>query len=86
MGETADARLKRLAMRSARRGTKEMDLILGAYARDRLAEMDEAKLQLYDAMLGENDHDLYRWVTGQDTPPDRFAGLVADVAAHTRAD
>ncbi|MDJ0824703.1 MAG: succinate dehydrogenase assembly factor 2 [Rhodobacter sp.] len=85
MGESAEARMKRLAMRSGRRGIKEMDLILGAYARDRLAAMDEDALQLYDAMLSENDQDLYLWVTGQATPPHRFAGLIADIAAHARA-
>ena len=32
MTETAEARLKRMAMRSWRRGTKEMDLVLGPWA------------------------------------------------------
>ncbi|MGB7320153.1 MAG: succinate dehydrogenase assembly factor 2, partial [Albidovulum sp.] len=32
MTETDQARLKRLTMRSCRRGMKEMDLILGPYA------------------------------------------------------
>lgn len=84
MRETPQARLKRLAMRSARRGIKEMDLILGAYARDRLAAMDEAALQLYDAMLSENDQDLYQWVTGQASAPSRFADLITDISAHAR--
>ena len=35
--ETAEARLKRMAMRSWRRGTKEMDLVLGPYADASLA-------------------------------------------------
>ena len=33
MSETAEARLKRMRMRSWRRGTKEMDMILGAVFR-----------------------------------------------------
>ena len=37
MGETAEARLKRMAMRSWRRGTKEMDLVLGPFADAHLA-------------------------------------------------
>ncbi len=32
MQETAEARLKRMRMRSWRRGTKEMDLVLGPWA------------------------------------------------------
>ncbi|MCG6901042.1 MAG: succinate dehydrogenase assembly factor 2 [Rhodobacter sp.] len=80
--ETAEARLKRLQMRSARRGIKEMDLILGAFARDRLAGMSEAQLADYDALLWENDQDLYQWVTGQMAPPDRYDALISAVSRH----
>jgi antitoxin CptB len=69
-------RLKRMRMRSWRRGTKEMDLILGPYADKMLSDMDDAALDLYDALLSENDQDLYRWVTGQEAAPERFAALV----------
>ena len=82
MTETSEARLKRLTMRSQRRGIKEMDLILGAYARDRLTGMDDDALLLYDAMLAENDHDLYQWVTGQVAAPGRFSALIGDISAH----
>ena len=37
--ESAEVRLKRLTMRSWRRGTKEMDLVLGPFADARLAAM-----------------------------------------------
>ncbi len=71
MGETKQDRLKRLKMRSWRRGIKEMDLILGTYSDTELEGLDEAQLTVYDAMLSENDHDLYQWVTGQvETPPE----------------
>ena len=80
-GETRVNRLKRMMMRSQRRGIKEMDLILGAYATARLERMPTASLDLYDALLEENDQDLYQWVTGQVPAPDRFAGLIGDIAA-----
>ncbi len=78
--EGNDIRVKRLAMRSMRRGIKEMDLILSAYAGEKLSGMAEAELDLYEALLEESDHDLYRWVSGQDHAPDRFAGLIAEIA------
>lgn len=78
-GEGREARLRRLAMRSRRRGTREMDLILGAYAEARLPAMSDAELELYDSLLIENDQDLYRWVAGQDSPPERFAELINDI-------
>ena len=80
-GEPHAHRLKRLAMRSMRRGIKEMDLILSAYADARLGGMGEADLTLYDALLNENDHDLYQWVTGQGDVPAPYAALVADIQA-----
>lgn len=82
MDEIPENRLKRLAMRSHRRGTKEMDLILGRYADDRLRSMDSAGLDVYEALLEENDQDLYQWVTGQVAPPHRFQDIVETVARH----
>ena len=78
--ELYEHRLKRLKMRSMRRGIKEMDLILSAFADDHLAQMDVATLDAYDALLNENDHDLYRWVTGQESAPARFSGLISTIS------
>ena len=89
--ETPENRLKRLHMRSWRRGMKEMDLILGHFADDQLAALSADDLNLYERMLGENDQDLYLWVTariGQDTQVARdpaaamFAPLLDRIAAH----
>lgn len=63
-----------------RRGIKEMDIILSRYADDRLTALDAAQLDLYDALLSENDQDLYQWVTGQVAAPARFTDLVADIS------
>ena len=80
MGELLEHRVKRLKMRSMRRGIKEMDLILSAFADSHLEKMTEADLTLYDAMLSENDHDLYQWVTGQNAAPARFSAMISRVA------
>lgn len=63
-----------------RRGIKEMDLILSAYADASLAGMSAAALDLYDALLEENDQDLYQWVTGQQKSPDRYEVLIGNIA------
>ena len=49
--ETQEARLKRMTMRSWRRGMKEMDLILGPYADVHLAKMSAERLNLFDKLL-----------------------------------
>jgi len=80
MSEPRDVRIKRLTMRSMRRGIKEMDLILTAYAARTLQGMDDAALETYDALLHENDQDLYQWVTGQSDSPERYADLISDIS------
>ncbi|MEY8830749.1 succinate dehydrogenase assembly factor 2 [Sedimentitalea sp. XS_ASV28] len=80
MTELRETRIRRLRMRSMRRGIKEMDLILSAYAASSLAHMSTEQLDLYDALLEENDQDLYQWVTGQAATPPAFADLVGEIA------
>lgn len=79
--EDRQTRLKRLAMRSMRRGIKEMDLILPAYFSARSADMTPAELDLYEQMLEESDHDLYAWVSGHTVPDPAYADMIADVRA-----
>lgn len=74
--EEPDHRLKRLRIRSWRRGTKEMDLILGRWSDVHLATLEDGDIEVYDALLSENDHDLYQWVTGQEETPERFRALI----------
>ena len=85
MTETRENRLKRLAMRSMRRGIKEMDIILSAYARDQLDGMSDRDLDTYDGVLAENDQDLYSWVTGQTVPPDNLKEMIGRIARHAGA-
>ena len=83
--ETVEARLKRMRMRSWRRGTKEMDLILGPYADAALAQMSEADLSTYDVLLEENDQDLLPWVLGQSPAPESLAGMIEKIGLSARA-
>lgn len=85
MSETHEVRLRRLTMRSMRRGIKEMDIILSRFAQAHLAQLPVQTLDLYDALLEENDQDLYQWVTGQVAPPARFGALIGDIAAESNA-
>jgi antitoxin CptB len=83
MSETPEHRIKRLRMRSMRRGIKEMDIILMRYAEQRLETLEDAQLEVYDAFLSENDQDLYQWVTGQVPAPEPFAATVRDIVLVT---
>ncbi|WP_410218569.1 succinate dehydrogenase assembly factor 2 [Paracoccus sp. (in: a-proteobacteria)] len=90
MAETTENRLRRLHMRSWRRGMKEMDLILGHFADDTLQSLSAEELDLYERLLGENDQDLYLWVTAligsgplrDDRGPAQLAPLLQRIARH----
>jgi antitoxin CptB len=84
MTETAEARLKRLSMRSWRRGTKEMDLILGPWSDAHLAGLEEATVLIYDQLLEENDQDLMSWILGQSAPPAAIAALLTEISCWAR--
>ena len=84
MSETQEARLKRMAMRSWRRGMKEMDLILGPYADAHLAAMAEDRLVVFDKLLEENDQDLLPWVLGQNPAPGYLTELISEIGIFAR--
>ncbi|MGP6086742.1 succinate dehydrogenase assembly factor 2 [Antarctobacter jejuensis] len=77
--EDRETRLKRLQMRSMRRGTKEMDILLMRFAEARLASLDDATLDAYEALLSENDQDLYQWISGQRQGPDNHAPMIEEI-------
>ncbi|WP_372840912.1 succinate dehydrogenase assembly factor 2 [Phaeovulum sp.] len=81
MSEAHEARLKRMAMRSWRRGIKEMDLIFGPWADANLASLDAASLDLFDALLAENDQDIYPWITTATVTPPRYAAMIDEIRA-----
>lgn len=84
-----DQRLRRLRMRSWRRGMKEMDLILGPFADGPLAGLSEPMLAQYELLMAENDQDLYRWISariaGREDGPAELASLLDVIAGHAGA-
>ncbi len=82
--ETPENRLRRLRLRAWRRGTKEMDLILGPWADAHLDGLPPATLDAFEALMEENDQDLYLWVTGNTPAPEPHAELLAVIGAHAR--
>lgn len=85
MTETPEARLKRMRMRSWRRGIREMDMILGPYSDTETAKLTDEELKVYDLILEENDHDLYQWVSGAAPTPVEYLDLMTKISTHARA-
>ncbi|MEM7439190.1 MAG: succinate dehydrogenase assembly factor 2 [Pseudomonadota bacterium] len=69
MNEARDIRLKRLRLRSWRRGIKEMDLILGGFADTCLKDLLDTDLDAHEALMSEMDQDLYAWINGAQPAP-----------------
>ena len=82
MSEPLETRLKRLKMRSMRRGIKEMDIILSRFSEDCLSQMSPKALDIYEDFLEQNDQDLYQWVSGQCASAPQFQALVEDIKTH----
>lgn len=81
MSESREDRLKRLKIRSWWRGTKEMDLILGPFFDDRGGGLSPATLDAYEALLSENDQDIYLWVSGRSDIPPEHSRVVSQLRA-----
>ena len=60
--------IKRLKYRSWHRGCKETDLILGNFADSRLDTLDDGTLSIYEALLEEDDANIWEWLTGKSAP------------------
>jgi len=73
-----EIRRKRAFYRAHHRGTKELDLILGRYAKEFIAGMDEARLTLFERLLSLPDADIDQWIRGREAPSE-VAGIVAEV-------
>ena len=64
-----DERRKKLRFRAWRRGFREIDLILGGFADQCLAGLDETGLAEFEALLNTPDTTAYAWIVGQEIPP-----------------
>lgn len=57
-------------MRSWRRGTREMDLVLGEFADAEIDRLNDQELAAYEALLDVADAELFQWITGEKPVPE----------------
>ena len=67
-----DPRRRRTLFRAWHRGIREMDLILGQFADTELATISLADLDEFEAILSEDDNDLFKWISGEQPLPKRL--------------
>jgi antitoxin CptB len=70
--DTLELRRKRLLWRACHRGIKEMDLLMGGFARSRLAGLSGPQLDEFEAMIDLPDQELLSWIKGELPVPANF--------------
>lgn len=79
MEEERETRLRRLRYQSSYTGMKETDLLLGAFARTHLADLDDDELSQYEALLEAGDGQIYLWASGNEPVPKAYDTRVLDL-------
>ena len=63
-----------------RRGTRELDLLLGGWLERYWAAADEARRSAFERLLDSTDPDLWDWLMGHaDAPRADWRAIVADI-------
>jgi len=63
-------RIKRLKYRANHRGIKEMDIVIGRFANEKLDGLSDENIDLFEKLMAEHDRDLIIWFTGEQEFPD----------------
>jgi len=74
--------IAKLTMRCSRRGIKEMDVILGGFAKTELVKLAPEELTTLETMLEENDHDILAWIMGRKETPSSYEALIQKVKTY----
>ncbi|MCF6368534.1 FAD assembly factor SdhE [Rhizobium halophilum] len=76
-------RRRRILYRCWHRGIREMDLVFGQFAEDEISRLSDSELDEFEAIMGEDDHDLHAWITGGKPLPDHLqTELFARISAY----
>ncbi len=67
-----DDKRKRLLFHCTHMGMKENDVIFGEFARAHAADLSDAEVADLEALLGNNDLDLYNWVLERSSIPEQW--------------
>ncbi|WP_440221585.1 succinate dehydrogenase assembly factor 2 [Dokdonella sp. MW10] len=79
------AELSRLRWR-CRRGTRELDQVLGGWLDQRYPTADDAARAAFARLLDRQDPDLWDWIVGHGRPDDAGeAAVIDDIRARHRA-
>ena len=81
-----NTQIKRLKIRSWRRGIRELDLILGKFADLHLENLSTTQLNNYEELLNKEDHLLYSWLADQKKVHPTFKSIITTIIQVTELD
>ena len=70
---------KKLSIRSWRRGTKELDLILGRFSDENITKLEISELDLFEQLLSNDDYLIYNWLFEKEESPKIYKILVEKI-------
>jgi antitoxin CptB len=73
-----DLRRKVLLWRATHRGTKEMDVLLGGFARDNIDSMQPSELDELERLIDVPDPELISWIMGEVAVREEYRNLVTE--------
>lgn len=77
-GESLDTWRRRLLWRACHRGMRELDLLLGTFAREQLSTMGVEAMAELEKLLALPDGDLLDWIIGRRPVPNPYQGEIIE--------
>lgn len=80
-------RRRKILYHAWHRGTRELDLLLGRFADDAIANLTDAELDEFEALLEVDDRELFGWILGkvpvpETAPKAAFSKVIAFAREH----
>jgi antitoxin CptB len=69
MTDPFQMRRKKLLWRASHRGIREMDILMGGFARAHVGHMTESELNAFEALIEFPDPEMLSWITGKSPVP-----------------
>jgi antitoxin CptB len=73
-----DLRRKLLLWRANHRGTREMDVLLGGFARDNIDSMQPSELDELERLIDVSDPELMSWIMGEAAVREEYRSPVTE--------
>jgi antitoxin CptB len=73
---------RKLLWRATHRGLKELDLVLGGFARANIAVMNDAELDEFAEIVALPDGELFGWLMGDGPAPISKWPMLSRILAH----